>query len=81
MVLRSARPDEGDGVAFARLLDQAQEGWYRAALGRNAGAAISAAFPAIGHELSHAHVTMVESNGTVIGMAAGTAVGVALAED
>jgi ribosomal protein S18 acetylase RimI-like enzyme len=71
VVLRSARPDVSDGIAFARLLDQAQEGWFRIALGRRAESVVAASFPATGHELSHVHVLMAESDGAVIGMASG----------
>ena len=73
VVLRPAHPDASDGIAFARLLDQAQEGWFRIALGRSAESAIAAAFLVAGHELSHVYVTMADSNGAPIGMASGYA--------
>ena len=69
--LRSARPDQGDGLAFARLLDQAQEGWFRIALGRSAKDVVAEAFIATGHELSHTHVTIAERDEAPIGMASG----------
>ena len=64
-----SRPTRRD--RFARLLDQAQEGWFRIALGRHAEAAIAEAFLVTGHELSHSHVAMAESNGAIIGIASG----------
>jgi ribosomal protein S18 acetylase RimI-like enzyme len=71
VAVRSARPDDSDGIAFASLLDEAQEGWFRFALGRNAQAIIAAAFLTRGHELSHVHATMAESDRAVVGMASG----------
>ncbi len=69
--MRPAAPTVEDGRVFARLLDQAQEGYYRAMLGRRAGDVIARAFTRPGHDLSHQHVRFAEQNGRIVGMASG----------
>ena len=56
---------------FARLVDQAQEGYFRAMLGRRAGDVIARAFTRPGHDLSHEYVTFAEQGGQTVGMASG----------
>ena len=68
LTIRAAEASEADGVVFARLLDQAQGGWYRMALGSSAGRLIGAAFLEPNHELSYEFVTMVERDGKPVGM-------------
>ena len=67
LILRPARPDRSDGRAFARLLDEAQEGWYRLALGSTSEELLSSAFIEGNHELSFEFVTFAEVGATVIG--------------
>ena len=69
IVLRAARPDLDDGRAFARYLDQAADGAFRAMLGRRVGEIIANAFVVAGHDLSYEHVTVAERGGRVAGMA------------
>ena len=69
--LRPAAATFEEGRLFARLLDQAQEGYFRAMLGRRAGDVIARAFTRPGHDLSHQHVTFAEQDGRVVGMASG----------
>lgn len=71
--MRPADPRVEDGLAFARLLDEAQEGYYRAALGGAAGDMIARAFTQPGHELSHEWVIFAEEAGQIVGMASGYA--------
>ncbi len=69
--LRAADSTVEEGRVFARLLDQAQEGYYRAMLGRRAGDVIARAFTQPGHDLSHQCVTFAEQDGQIVGMASG----------
>ena len=69
--LRPTAPTLEDGRAFARLLDEAQEGYFRAMLGRRAGDIIAQAFTQPGHDLSHQYVTFAELSGRIVGMASG----------
>lgn len=71
VVLRPAEPSVKEGRIFARLLDQAQESWFRAALGRRAPDIIAHAYTQPGHELSYLYVTFAERDGRILGMAAG----------
>ena len=68
LTVRRARADLSDGLVFARLLDEAQEGWYRMALGGSAPKLVADAFVAVNHELSFEFVTMIERDGVPVGM-------------
>ena len=50
--LRAANPTFDDGLAFARYLDEAAEGFFRFMLGRRAGAINATAFAHPHHDLS-----------------------------
>jgi ribosomal protein S18 acetylase RimI-like enzyme len=67
-LLRTARPESGEGLLFARYIDEAAEGFFGFMLGRNAKAIIAAAFIEPGHSLSHEHVLFAERDGVVVGM-------------
>ncbi|MFC1799647.1 GNAT family N-acetyltransferase [Candidatus Eisenbacteria bacterium] len=67
-LLRPARPESGDGLLFARYIDEAAEGFFGFMLGRNAEAILASAFIEPGHTLSHEHVTFAEREGVVVGM-------------
>lgn len=69
--LRPAVPTVEEGRLFGQLLDEAQEGWFRAALGRGAGDIVARAYTQPGHELSYLHVTFAELEGRIVGMASG----------
>ncbi|MHC4960320.1 MAG: GNAT family N-acetyltransferase [Planctomycetota bacterium] len=69
--LRPAQPTQADGVAFARYIDQAAEGFMRFLLGAGAEDVIARAFLVAGHDLSHEHATFAERDGVVVGMATG----------
>jgi GNAT superfamily N-acetyltransferase len=68
--LRAAAATKDDGLVFARLVDEAQEGVFRAMLGKRAPDLIAAAFLRPGHDLSHEHVTFAQIEGRIVGMAA-----------
>ena len=66
--LRAARPEFGEGLLFARYMDQAAEGFFGFMLGRSAENIIASAFPEPGHTLSYEHVMFAEHEGVVVGM-------------
>ena len=70
-LLRPARPTIEDGTQFARYLDVAAEGAFRAMLGRRVEPIVAEAFLETGHDLSYEHVTMAEHDGPVVAMASG----------
>jgi ribosomal protein S18 acetylase RimI-like enzyme len=70
-LFRPAAATIDDGLIFARLLDEAQEGMYRQVLGRQAARTVAVAFTQAGHDLSYQHVTFAEEVGRVVGMASG----------
>jgi len=67
-LLRPARPESGEGLLFARYIDEAAEGFFGFMLGRNAEKIISSVFVEPGHTLSHEHVVFAERGGVVVGM-------------
>ena len=67
-LLRPATPDPGEGLLFARYMDQAAEGFFGFMLGRNAERIIACAFCEPGHSLSFEHVVFAERVGVVAGM-------------
>lgn len=69
ILLRAAKPTFEDGLAFARYLDQAAEGYFRVMLGRRAGQVIATAFAQPDHDLSYENVTFAERNDLIVGMA------------
>lgn len=68
--LRPAAPTIQEGLAFAGLLEQAQEGMFRAMLGPRVIDIVAQAFIRSGHELSHEHVLFAERDGRIVGMVA-----------
>ena len=68
VVIRPATPDHGEGLLFARYMDQAAEGFFGFMLGRNAERIIAGAFSEPGHSLSFEHVVFAEREGVVAGM-------------
>jgi ribosomal protein S18 acetylase RimI-like enzyme len=68
MLLRPARPEPGDGMLFARYIDQAAEGFYGFWLGPNSEDITAFAFMERGHALSYEHVMFAELGGSVVGM-------------
>ena len=71
IALRSATPDNNDGLLFAKYLDEAAEGFFRFMLGRHSDTIIATAFVAPNHDLSFEHVTFADFNGDTVGMVAG----------
>ncbi len=71
IVLRAAKPKFDEGLAFARYLDEAAEGFFRFMLGRRAGQIIATAFTQPDHDLSYQNVTFAERDNVTVGMVSG----------
>lgn len=71
ITLRAAKPTMDEGLAFARYLDEAAEGFFRFMLGRHAQDIIATAFLQPDHDLSHQNVTFAEHEDAVVGMISG----------
>jgi ribosomal protein S18 acetylase RimI-like enzyme len=69
--LRPANSTEDDGLAFARYLDEAAEGFFRFMLGRRAKQIVATAFTQPDHDLSHQNVTFAERDNIIVGMVSG----------
>ena len=68
---RAANPTLDDGLAFARYLDEAAEGFFHFMLGPRAGNIIAAAFVRPDHDLSYQNVTFAERDNVTVGMVSG----------
>ena len=71
IVLRVANPTFDEGLAFARYLDEAAEGFFRFMLGRHAEHIIATAFAQPDHDLSYQNVTFAERDNLIMGMVSG----------
>jgi len=69
--LRAAKPILDEGLAFARYLDEAAEGFFRFMLGPRAGHILATAFTQPNHDLSHQYVTFAEQDNRIVGMVSG----------
>ena len=69
--LRVANPTLDEGLAFARYLDEAAEGFFGFMLGRRAGHIIATAFAQADHDLSYQNVTFAERDSVIVGMVSG----------
>lgn len=69
--LRPANSTEDDGLAFARYLDEAAEGFFRFMLGRRAEQIVATAFTHPDHDLSYQNVTFAEQDNVIVGMVSG----------
>ena len=71
VTLRAANPTFEEGLAFARYLDEAAEGFFRFMLGRRAGHIIATAFAQPDHDLSYQYVIFSECDNVIVGMWSG----------
>ena len=69
--LRAADPTFEEGLAFARYLDEAAEGFFRFMLGRRAEHIIATAFAQPDHDLSYQNVTFAVRDNAIVGMVSG----------
>ena len=68
IVLRAANPTFDEGLAFARYVDQASEGFFGFMLGRRASEIIATAFVQAEHNLSYQNVTFAIRDNVTVGM-------------
>ena len=68
IVLRAANPTFDEGLACARYLDQAAEGFFHFMLGRRAEDIIATAFLEPDHDLSYQNMTFAERDDVIVGM-------------
>ena len=71
VTLRGANPTFDEGLAFARYLDEAAEGFFRFMLGRRSTEIVAKAFALPDHGLSHQYATFAEREGDIVGMVSG----------
>ena len=71
IILRAANPTLDEGLAFARYLDEAAEGFFHFMLGRHAEHIIAKAFAEPSHDLSYQNVTFAERDNVIVGMVSG----------
>lgn len=60
-----------DGMAFAQLLDVAQDGYFRAMPGKRSAEIIARAFVEANHDLSYRNVIFAELDGRIVWMGSG----------
>jgi len=73
IVLRNAEPDLEEGLAFARYLDTAADGFMRFLLGRRAPHLLAHAYTRPDNDYSFENVVFAEDGGRIVGMSAGFA--------
>jgi ribosomal protein S18 acetylase RimI-like enzyme len=71
ILLRTAKPTFDDGLAYARYLDEAAEGFFRVMLGRRVADIIATAYVQPGHDFSYQNVTFAEYGNVIVGMISG----------
>ena len=71
IILRAAKPTFDEGLAFARYLDQAAEGFFRIMLGRRVADIVATAYTQPNNAYSHQNVTFVERDEVIVGMVSG----------
>ena len=70
-ILRAATDSFDEGLAFARYLDTAAEGFFGFMLGRRASDIVATAFTLPDNDYSFENVTFAEQDGALVGMASG----------
>ena len=68
IILRAASPTFDEGLAFARYLDEAAEGFFRFMLGRRVAEIIATAYVRPDHDLSYQHVVFARRDKVIVGM-------------
>ncbi len=71
VTVRSALPTIDEGLLFARYLNVAADGAFRALLGRDYDRVIGEAYLSPGHDLSYETAVFAERSGRIAGMASG----------
>lgn len=71
IIIREAKPDLKEGLIFAKLFDQASEGFFKSMLGPLTFEMIADAFVKPNNEYSFENATMIEYEGKIVGMVSG----------
>ena len=71
IVIREAKPVLEEGLVFAKLFDEASEGFFKSMLGIKTYEIIADAFVKSNNEYSFENVTMIEYKRKVVGMVSG----------
>ena len=71
IVVRSAKPTVEEGLAYAKFLDQAADGFIRFMLGPKFAHVIADTFASPGHDFSFQNVLVAEKNSVIVGTVAG----------
>ena len=71
VTLRVANPTFEEGLAFARYLDEAAEGFFRFMLGRRVADIVAAAYIQPDNDYSYQNVTFAEHDKVIVGMVLG----------
>ena len=71
IILRPAMPTLDEGLAYARYLDVAAEGFFRFMLGRRATEIIAKVYIQTGSDYSYENVLFAEQDHRIVGMASG----------
>ena len=71
IVIRPAKPTFEEGVAYARFLDQAADGFIRFMLGAKFAEVIADTFATPAHDFSFENVIVAERNAEIVGTVAG----------
>ena len=69
--IRTANPTFDEGLTFARYLDEAFEGLFRSALGRNATNIVATAYMQPDHIFSYQNTLFAERDTILVGMVTG----------
>ena len=71
IIIREAKPDLEEGLVFAKLFDEASEGFFKSMLGIKTYEIIADAFVKSNNEYSFENVTMIEYKRKIVGMVSG----------
>lgn len=71
ILIRKGKPDLEEGLVFARLVDEASEGFFRSILGVKTYEIIADAYVKSNNEYSFEQATMMEYKSQIVGMVSG----------
>ena len=71
IIIREAKPDLEEGLVFAKLFDEASEGFFKSMLGIKTYEIIADAFVKSNNEYSFENVMMIEYKRKIVGMVSG----------
>ena len=71
ILIRKAKPDLDEGIAFAHYFNEAAEGFFKSTLGERAFEIIADAYLKPNNEYSYQNAVVLEYKGNIVGMASG----------